>query len=44
MHAEGLYSRTSAFKEYWNNGAWITIENTVQDIYATHGMGPACQH
>ncbi|MBX9807308.1 MAG: Gfo/Idh/MocA family oxidoreductase [Flavobacteriaceae bacterium] len=44
LHAEGAYIHNLEpyWKDYWNN--WRLDYNTEHrgDIYATHGMGPAC--
>jgi hypothetical protein len=38
---KGLIFTDYSWAEYGITGVWIIIENTV--VYATHGMGPACQ-
>ena len=44
LHVEGSYIHN--LEEFWPSigitGVWITIRNR-GDVYATHGIGPACQ-
>ena len=45
LHVEGSYIHN--LEEFWApikaTGGWISMKNTGGDVYATHGMGPACQ-
>ncbi|MGL5317489.1 MAG: Gfo/Idh/MocA family protein [Bacteroidales bacterium] len=45
IHAEGAYIHALQpyWKHYWNNWRMDYNQNHRGDIYATHGMGPACQ-
>ncbi len=45
IHAEGSYIHglQPYWKEYWNNWRMDYNRKHRGDIYATHGMGPACQ-
>ena len=45
MHAEGAYIHglQPFWGEYWNNWRMYYNRKHRGDIYATHGMGPACQ-
>lgn len=45
LHVEGAYIHNleEFWPEYWNNWRLDYNRNYRGDIYATHGMGPACQ-
>lgn len=45
LHVEGSYIHNLAdfWPYYWNNWRLDFNQNNRGDIYATHGMGPACQ-
>lgn len=45
IHAEGAYIHALQpyWKHYWNNWRMDFNQNHRGDVYATHGMGPACQ-
>ena len=45
LHVEGSYIHNleEFWPEYWNNWRMDYNRNNRGDVYATHGMGPACQ-
>ena len=45
LHVEGSYIHNleDFWKHYWNNWRMDYNQNHRGDVYATHGMGPACQ-
>lgn len=45
LHVEGAYIHNleDFWSSYWNNWRMDFNQNNRGDIYATHGMGPACQ-
>nr|WP_251622182.1 Gfo/Idh/MocA family oxidoreductase [Odoribacter lunatus] len=45
LHVEGSYIHNleEFWPEYWNNWRMDYNQNNRGDVYATHGMGPACQ-
>lgn len=45
LHVEGAYIHNleDFWSAYWNNWRMDFNQNNRGDIYATHGMGPACQ-
>ena len=45
LHTEGAYIHNleDFWPYYWNNWRMDYNQNHRGDVYATHGMGPACQ-